>query len=577
MALNSGGVHVCHVQCSCTGRRVVCYRWPKTASSATLIAVPTLSAVHLPVVQLIVLVLLVGIALVAGIARRLAVSYPIVLVVCGLLVSFVPGLPQVPLPPDLVFLVFLPPLLFAAAWQTSWKEFKYNIISIGMLAVGLVFFTALGVSLLAHFFMPSFDWRMGFLLGAIVSPTDAVAASSIAKKIGLPKRIVDLLEGESLLNDATGLLALEFGVDMIVHGNTPTVLEGSLRLLWLFGGGLGIGLLCAAAVVWFEKWVDDGPVEIALSFITAYGAYLAGEAAHSSGVIAVVVCGLYLSRKSATFFSPQVRLQAGAVWDALEFLLNGFVFLLLGLQLPAVLAGIRGYSRTQLLVYGFAFSLALIALRLLWMYPGASVAHWLRRHLQHQHDPAPHPRSVFVLGWTGMRGVVALAAASSLPYTLENGQPFAQRNMIVFLTFAVILVTLVVQGISLPAVVRLLDLGDGEQEDGCDEGEARRLLLRRAVKFLRDGKHRDEPSLHHAYEDLLHQYGHRLESIVDCGPGMPAQDVHARTMAHVMLDTLRVERQELLELREGGRVDETIYRTLERELDLSESRLSSNT
>ncbi len=542
--------------------------------SATLFAVPTSAAIHLPAVQIIVLVLLVGIALVAGIARRLTVSYPIVLVVCGLLVSFVPGLPRVPLPPDLVFLIFLPPLLFAAAWQTSWKEFKYNIISIGMLAVGLVFFTAVGVALTAHFFMPAFDWRAGFLLGAIVSPTDAVAASSIAKKIGLPKRIVDLLEGESLLNDATGLLALEFGVDMIVHGNTPTVLAGSLRLLWLFGGGVGIGLLFAAAVVWFEKWVDDGPVEIALSFITAYGAYLAGEAAHSSGVVAVVVCGLYLSRKSATFFSPQVRLQAGAVWDALEFLLNGFVFLLLGLQLPAVLAGIHGYTRGQLLAYGFAFSLVLIALRLLWMYPAAHVAHWLRCVLQHQNDPFPERRNVFVLGWTGMRGVVALAAASSLPYTLETGEPFTQRNMMVFLTFAVILVTLVLQGISLPAVVRLLNLSAGHDEQGCDEAEARRLRLRRAVDFLKSGKHRDEPSLHHAYEDLLHQYGHRLESIVDCGPGMPAQDVHARTMAHVMLDTLRVEREELIELRDSGRVDEGIYRTLERELDLSETRFT---
>ena len=524
--------------------------------------------------QLIVLVLLVGIALVAGIARRLAVSYPIVLVVCGLLVSFVPGLPQVPLPPDLVFLVFLPPLLFAAAWQTSWKDFKHNIIPIGMLAVGLVFFTAIGVSLTAHFFMPNFDWRVGFLLGAIVSPTDAVAASSIAKKIGLPKRIVDLLEGESLLNDATGLLALEFGVDMIVHGSTPTVVEGSLRLLWLFVGGVGIGLLVAAAVVWFEKWVDDGPVEIALSFITAYGAYLAGEAAHSSGVIAVVVCGLYLSRKSATFFSPQVRLQAGAVWEALEFLLNGFVFLLLGLQLPAVMAGIRGYSRTQLFLYGLAFSLVLIALRLLWMYPASRVAYFLKRHLQHQVDPAPTAKGVFILGWTGMRGVVALAAASSLPYTLENGQPFAQRNMMVFLTFAVILVTLVLQGISLPVVVRMLKLSSAH-EDGCDEGEARRLLLRRALEFLGTSKHNDDPGLQHAYDDLQHQYGHRLESIVDCGPGMPAEDVHARTMAHVMLDTLRVERQELLDLRDAGRVDEAIYRTLERELDLSESRFSS--
>ena len=386
---------------------------------------------NLSSLQLVLLSLLVAIALLAGVARRLSVSYPIVLVVAGLLSSFIPGIPRVPLPPDLVFLVFLPPLLFAAAWQTSWRDFKYNLVSIVSLAVGLVFFTAIGVALTAHFFLPTFDWRVGFLLGAVVSPTDAVAATSIARKIGMPKRVLDVLEGESLINDASGLLALEFGVSMLVDGSTPTVGGGLLRLLWLFGGGLLVGLLCGAVVVWFEKWVDDGPVEIALSFIVAYGSYLAGEAVHSSGIISVVVCGLFLSRKSATFFSPQVRLQASAVWEALEFLLNGLVFLLLGLQLPVVMGGIRGYSHARLLLYGAVFSAVLIALRLIWIYPAARLTYIVRRRLQHQDEPNPNARSVFVVGWTGMRGVVALAAASSLPYTLRDGQPFTQRNMIV--------------------------------------------------------------------------------------------------------------------------------------------------
>ena len=531
------------------------------------------SFANLPSLQLVMLTLLVAIALIAGVARRLAVSYPIVLVIAGLLSSFIPGVPRVPLSPDLVFLVFLPPLLFAAAWETSWRDFKYNIVSIVSLAVGLVFFTAIGVALTAHFFMPNFDWRIGFLLGAVVSPTDAVAATSIAKKIGMPKRVLDILEGESLINDATGLLALQFGISMLVDGTTPTVGNGLLRLLWLFGGGLGVGLLCGLVVVWFEKWVDDGPVEIALSFIVAYGSYLAGEAVHSSGVISVVVCGLYLSRKSATFFSPQVRLQTTAVWDALEFLLNGLVFLLLGLQLPSVLAGIQGYSRIRLFVYGLAFSAVLIALRLIWIYPAARVTYIIRRRIQHQQEPNPNARSVFVVGWTGMRGVVALAAASSLPYTVANGAPFAQRDMIIFLTFSVILVTLVVQGISLPAVVRLLRLRP-EPTSGCDEGEARRLILRRAVEYLQACRQTDEPELQHAYDDLLHQYSHRLESIVDCGPGVPAEDRHARTMASVIFETVRVEREELLQLRDSGRLDEAVYRTLQRELDLTETRFS---
>ncbi len=532
------------------------------------------TAINITSLQMVLLSLLVAIAFIAGVARRLSVSYPIVLVVAGLLSSFIPGVPHVPLAPDLVFLIFLPPLLYSAAWQTSWSDFKYNIVSIMGLAVGLVFFTATGVALTAHFFLPAFDWRVGFLLGAVVSPTDAVAASSIAKKVGLPKRVTDILEGESLINDATGLLALEFGISLL-QGDTPSIAQGVLRLLWLFLGGVGVGLLCGVVVAWFEQWVDDGPVEIALSFIVAYGAYLAGEAAHTSGVIAVVVCGLYLSRKSATFFSPQVRLQAGSVWEAAEFLLNGFVFLLLGLQMPLVVAGIRGYSHARVIEYGFAFSAVLIALRLLWLFPGSMLAWTVRRTLQHQHEPRPSAGNIFMVGWSGMRGVVALAAASSLPYTLAGGTPFPQRNMIVFLTFAVILVTLVLQGLSLPMLVRLFGLAGGSGS-GCSEGDARRMLLRRAVDYLQSCRTTDDPGLEHAYDDLLHQYGHRLESIEDCGPGIPATDRHARTMANIILETVRVEREELIRLRDVGTVGDEVYRTLERELDLSESRFAAS-
>ncbi|WP_047497707.1 Na+/H+ antiporter [Terriglobus sp. TAA 43] len=531
---------------------------------------------NLHVLQSLLLGLLIAIALIAGVARRLSVSYPIVLVMAGLLASFLPVVPDIPLSPSLVFLVFLPPLLFAAAWQTSWTEFKYNIISISSLAVGLVFFTATGVAIAAHYFLPEFDWRIGFLLGAVVSPTDAVAATSIARKIGMPKRIVDILEGESLLNDATGLLALEFGVDMLLRGTAPTLSEGLLRLLWLFAGGVGAGLLCGKVVVWFESYIDDGPVEIAVSFIVAYGSYLTGEAVHASGVIAVVVCGLFMSRKSATFFSPGVRLQITAVWDAAEFLLNGMVFLLLGMQIQPVLNGIRGLTRTQAVLYGLSFAAVLIALRLLWCFPMAHLTYRLRHRFQHQPDPKPSARSIFVIGWTGMRGVVALAAANSLPYQLADGRPFHQRNMIIFLTFCVILVTLVLQGLSLPALLRVLRLKNLPTSE-CDEGEARRILIRSAVSYLTSAREGDDASLHHAYDDLLHQYEHRLESIQDCGPGVPAQDLHARSMQTILAETYRTERQELIALRDQGRVDESVYRTLERELDLDESRLQSST
>ncbi len=302
---------------------------------------------HVDTILVLLLGLLFAVAAVAGLARRFAVSYPIALVIFGLLCSLLPHVPRIPLPPSVVFLVILPPLLYISASQTSWREFKYNLVSITGLAVFLVFFTAIGVAFAAQWWLPGFDWRLGFLLGAVVSPTDAVAATSIARKVGMPQRIVDLLEGESLLNDATGLLALQFGVEMVVQGTTPTIGRGLLEFAWLTVGGALVGLAIGFVVAWLEQWVDDGPVEIALSLIVPYATYLGGEAIHASGVIAVVACGLLITRRSSKFFSPGVRLQAIAVWEALEFLLNGFVFVLIGLQLPYVLAGIHGQSTTH--------------------------------------------------------------------------------------------------------------------------------------------------------------------------------------------------------------------------------------
>ena len=521
--------------------------------------------------ELILLALLIAVAAISGVARRFSFSYPIVLVLVGLGASLLPHLPKIPLSPDVVFLVFLPPLLFSASWTTSWREFKFNIVSIVLLAFGLVFFTAFGVAFTAHHFLPEFDWRMGFLLGAVVSTTDAVAASSVARKVGMPQRIVDILEGESLLNDATGLLALEFGVAMLTDGAAPTVAKGALQLLWLVLAGVGVGAAIGAAVMWLERWVDDGPVEIAITIVTPYTCYLAGEAIHASGVIAVVACGLLLSRHAARFFSANTRLQAYSVWEALEFLLNGLVFILLGLQLRTVLQGLGQYSRTQLFAYGALFSLVLISLRMIWVYPGAVIANKLRQVLQHQTTPTS-PRGIFVVGWTGMRGVVALAAANSLPYTRENGQPFAQRNLIIFLTYAVILVTLVLQGLTLPWLVRTLRLREDES-DSCEEGEARRLILRAAMDFLERERLRDKRN-DHTYGDLLHQYEHRMELISDCGPDL-AQAEHLNPLLHVLQETTAVEREALLHLRDEGRIGDQLHRMLEREMDLNQSRLLS--
>jgi CPA1 family monovalent cation:H+ antiporter len=317
-------------------------------------------------------------------------------------------------------------------------------------------------------------------------------------------------------------------------------------------------------------------VEIALSLIVPYATYLGGEAIHASGVIAVVACGLLISQRSSKLFSTGVRLQTLAVWDALEFLLNGFVFVLIGLQLPYVLAGIHGQSKLALIEAGIAFSVVLVLLRMAWMYPASRAAWWVRTHIAHQTYAKPGPSHVFVVGWTGMRGVVALAAANSLPLTLDDGSPFPQRSFIIFLTFSLILVTLVLQGLSLPWLVRTLGL-TRRDTSFCEEGEARQLLLRAAIEFLGERRNaaRGEDDVH-LYEDLLHQYEHKIQEINVCGPdgAPPDEELNGLTLNRVLLETIRRERDELNLLRADGRIGDSVHRSLERELDLSESRLS---
>jgi CPA1 family monovalent cation:H+ antiporter len=363
---------------------------------------------------------------------------------------------------------------------------------------------------------------------------------------------------------------------MVVQGTTPTVGQGILEFAWLTLGGLIVGLAIGWIVTWLERWVDDGPVEIALSLIVPYAAYLTGEAVKGSGVIAVVVCGLFVSRRSSIFFSPGVRLQALAVWDALEFLLNGLVFVLIGLQLPYVLDGIHGQSKLGLLGYGLAFSAFLVLLRMAWMYPASSTAWWVRTHVAKQIYERPKSNQVFVVGWTGMRGVVALAAANSLPLTLHDGSPFPQRSFIIFLTFSLILVTLVLQGLSLPWLVRMLGLSGGNAQF-CEEGAARHLLLQAAIDFLGERRKSAEGEHQvHLYEDLLHEYQHKLEEIDECGldGSSSEKDAHGMTTNHLLLETIRREREELNLLRAHGRIGDSVHRNLERELDLSESRLT---
>jgi monovalent cation/hydrogen antiporter len=531
------------------------------------------SGESLHAVETVMLLLLVLVAVFAAVARRLKVPYPIVLVLAGLVISFFPHMPRVPLDPNIVFVIFLPPLLYASAWTMSWREFRRNAIVIGLLAVGLVGFTVWGVAEFSDRFITALYWKPGFLLGAVVSTTDAIAATSIAKSIGLPRKIVDILEGESLLNDATGLLALEIGLAIMVRGQMPTVSGGVVRLIFLVVGGLAIGLVIGVVVGWLERFIDYGPVELVVSLVVPYAAYLAAERAHASGVLAVVACGIYMSRKSTQFFSPAVRLQVNGAWEALVFILNGLVFVLIGLQLPYVLAGIHGrYGKGTLIFYGVVFSAVLILLRMIWVFPAVKIASFVERRWLGHKDEELKPREVFVVGWTGMRGVLALAAAISVPETLGNGEEFGARNLIVFLAFCVIFVTLVLQGLTLPALIRALGLAGTERMDP-EEIEARRAVLTSAVRYLEDGRRNSKGPVTHLYDDLLHRYRHKLAHLsADHGENVDGlgQEAYSR-LREIAEGALHAERRTLIQLRDRGRIGDDVLRTLERELDLAET------
>ena len=522
-------------------------------------------------VHAIFLLLLVFVAVFAGLARRLKVPYPILLVIAGLQLSFLPGMPRITLDPNLVFLVFLPPLLYSAAWTLSWREFQRNFASIAMLAVGLVSFTVVGLAMTAGSLLPGFDWKSAVLLGAVVAATDAIAATSIARRVGLPQRIVHILEAESLVNDGTGLLALQFGLAMLMTGRSPSIVEGCGRLVFLIGAGVMVGLAIGGVVALFERWVDDGPIEIVISILVPYAAYLIGDRAHASGVIAVIACGMYMSRKSPEYMSPQVRLQATAVWDALTFVLNGIVFVLIGLQLPYVMTQIGGLSHRMLLGYGIGFSAAMIVLRMAWVYGETYIVYAVRRWVQSLEVERPEPRGLFVIGWGGMRGVLSLAAAVSLPYTLSGGGMFPQRSMIIYLAFCLIVATLVLQGLSLPWLIRKVGLSDlGHVDD--EEQEARRIMLQEALVHLarKRSKNRDQSAM---FGELIASYQRRLDA-------MPAEReeqakglVDRNSRNEAILATLQVEREVLIRLRNEGRIDDEAMRTLQRELDFTESRV----
>ena len=516
--------------------------------------------------------LLLAVAVLALVARKLHIPYPILFVLGGLLLGWIPGLPKVRLDPDLVFLFFLPPLLFPAALFTSWRDFRLNLRPISLLAIGLVLFTTVAVAYFAHYFM-NLPLAVGFVLGAIISPPDAIAATAIAERLKVPRRIVTILEGESLVNDATALVAYRFAVVAVISGSF-SLAHASGQFFIVGIGGILIGLIVGWLAEQFHRRVDDAPIEITVSLLTPFAAYLLAERLDVSGVLAVVVAGLYLGRRMPELLTFKTRLQGGPVWEMVEFLLNGFVFILIGLQLPEVLRALSGHEIPihRLIWYALLISFAVILIRILWVFPAAYLPRLLFKSIRAR-DPYPSWRHVTIIGWTGMRGVVSLAAALALPLTIQNGEPFPGRDLILFLTFVVILATLVVQGLSLPPLIRWL----GVKDDGSMEKEEREARLKAnqtALANLNEIAERN-PAKADALQRLRVEYEDHIRQVEGAereSSGTPLR-LFSSEFERLSREALQVERRTILQLRNDNAISDEVLRRIQRDIDLAEARL----
>ncbi|MGV3559577.1 Na+/H+ antiporter [Larkinella arboricola] len=529
-----------------------------------------------------ILAILLGLS---AMADKIRLPYPILLVASGLLIGFVPFLPNLALDPDVALVIFLPPLLYDAASKTSWQEFTHSIRPITTLAVTLVFFTTTAVAIAAYYVIPGFSWPLAFVLGAIVSPPDAVAANSIIKGLGLNKRVIAILEGESLLNDASALIAYRYAVAAVMTGSF-VLWQASLQFLFVAGGGMLIGGVLGWLLALVLRRISSATIQTSLTLLAPYLAFLAAEHVHTSGILAVVCTGLLITRRAPEVFSPQARLESRAVWDTTIFLLEGIVFILIGLQLPAIVEGLRGYTVEQLALYSVAVSVVTIVIRILWVFFSTYYPRLLGRSASTNgtaSDPNKQPneidwRNVLIVAWTGTRGVISLATALALPLTLANGQLFPQRPLILFLAFVVILVTLVLQGLTLPLLVRLL--GVKPQNEQAREAQSLELLLAsRALKYLeRDfpmplsGGHKQ--ALIRRYQLLVTELGATLNEAEPASN--PAGDHSSVNEMRTAERTLSEYQQALLvELARENRFSDDVLRAAERRLDLEMARLDA--
>ena len=521
---------------------------------------------------LLCLGLLLAVSLLVMVGQRLHVPTPIFLVISGLIISLIPGIPRIEIDPELIFLIFLPPLLYEAAWFTSWKEFWRWRRIITVLAFGLVLCTAFAVAYVSSAMIPGFTLALGFLLGGIVSPPDAVAATSVLKNVNIPKSTISILEGESLVNDAASLIVFRFAVAAVLSGSFVwQKATADFFLVTIMGVVVGLAVGCVFYAI--HRWLPTSTrISVLLTFIAPYTMYLVAEEFKVSGVMAVVSGGLFLSNQSHIILNHSERIQGTSMWGTVVFALNGIVFILIGLELPVIMNGLGGYSTAQAVEYGLLITIVVIITRIVFAFCSSVFTQFIGQYITVAVRNVGY-RGPIILGWTGMRGVVSLASALSVPLVLQTGAPFPHRNLILFITFVVILVTLVVQGLTLPWVIRWVDFKEpiSRLPDDEQQTKIRLKVTKAALKHLQE-HYTDESdtnelvkNMKNRMEDDLHQTKRHLDSLEIDGESVARYN-------QIRADIITIKRNELQRLNGLQEFDDDIIRGEEARMDLEEEK-----
>jgi Na+/H+ antiporter len=516
----------------------------------------------------LVLICLVAVALLAIVARKIQVPYPILLTVGGGVLALVPGLPAIHLDPQLVFNLFLPPLLYPAAVYTSWRDFRANLRSILPLAIFLVLLTMTGTAYVFHA-LTGLPLAVGFVFGALISPPDAVAALAMTKGLKVPRKIIVILEGESLVNDATSFISFRFAVAAVLTGSF-SLGQASVRFLLVAAGGIVVGLATGWLATQVQKRLDDPPVQTVFSLLTPYVAYFSGEKLHVSGILAVVIAGIYYGWRAPRVLSGRMRLQAVPVWQMVVFILNGILFMLIGLQLPQVIHALSPDSAMTVAKLAILVLLVIVLIRFVWMF-GAN--HFIRlfNRVFHHRTPPLWKHTAFI-AWTGMRGADSLAGALAIPFVLPNGAPFPGRDLILLLTFCVIFGTLVVQGFTLKPLIRWLKIVDDhvpEKEERMARLQANEAALARIEEMGSSSQARPEN-----VERLRSEYADRIRQLSkDTSHGETIRRLFSRDFEELAREALETERDTVITLRNDEAIDDEVLRHIQRDIDLAEARL----